>query len=135
MIQIQNHLRTYDNVELTGERFSSEAKLALTSQKEKVFVVGNQAGDLDTVVSALALAYLEGELCKDSDRVFVPLIPFARDDFRLRGDAQKIFEQAGFELDSAGAPSSLLFYNEVDFGEGPRNSAVMLTDHNKLHPG
>jgi inorganic pyrophosphatase/exopolyphosphatase len=135
MSNIGIHIQVYDNVQPTGQQFVNAAKLDLQSEKQRVFVIGNQAGDLDTIVSALATAYLESKVCKDSDRVFIPLMPFARDDFRLRGDSKKIFEQAGFTFDSHGAPSSLIFYDEVDFAQGSQKSAVILTDHNMLHPG
>ena len=81
--------------------------------------------DLDTIVSSLALAYFEQS--QDDSRTFVPLMPFTRSEFRLRGDARKLFEQADFALDGQGAPSSLLFIDEVDWQQVGKDTSVMLT--------
>eukprot|EP00935_MAST-01C_sp_MAST-1C-sp1_P002349 g2349.t1 len=132
MSGICSQIRYAGSAKLSAGSFANDAKKDL-SQKALVFCIGNQAGDLDTIVSSLALAYFEQS--QDDSRTFVPLMPFTRSEFRLRGDARKLFEQADFAFDGQGAPSSLLFIDEVDWQQVGKDTSVMLTDHNKLHPG
>src|SRR5690348_255439 len=100
-------------------------QLALTSGahvkgKNIVFVMGNEAGDLDTICSSILYAFslsqtLRNDYCPqnptschnpdstmaDAGSVtmgYVPLMPFVRADFRLRRDAVWVFRQAGFAM-------------------------------------
>lgn len=101
------------------------------------FVIGNEAGDLDSIVSALAVAYGLSQLSggtTNADRTVaaVAVCRFPRAEFRLRQDAQRVFEDAGFAMDSQGAPTSLLFWDEVDWDSvGASHTTLVLTDHNQ----
>ena len=99
-----------------------------------VVSIGNEAGDLDSLASSMALAAWAPVAGVD----WVPLAPFAARDFRLRGDARLLFGHVGFSFDEAtGAPRELLFApdeaavaaaaaaREAGFGLG-----VALVDHN-----
>eukprot|EP00971_Amphidinium_carterae_P140183 2777837-Amphidinium_carterae.1 len=83
-----------------------------------VFVTGNDAGDLDSIVSALAVAYgysqtglVSGQ--HDGPTLFMPMVNIPRDEFRLRGDARLAFKKSGIDMDPAGAPTCYLFFEEV----------------------
>jgi hypothetical protein len=114
--------------------------------------IGNAAGDLDTIVSSLTAAFVReqqpggagapgapgGALGAPAAALHVPVLPFARADFRLRQDASLLFAHCGFELDGQGAPSELLFWDEVsaELASAWRAAGLglVLTDHNALTP-
>ena len=84
-------------------------------------VLGNEAADADSVVSAVALAFL----LRDN---VVPLVSCRRDEFRLRSETVWL-------LDTAAAVSAddLLFLDDVPLPEcGTDNIRLTLVDHNQL---
>mmetsp|Transcript_32317 Transcript_32317/g.80454 ORF Transcript_32317/g.80454 Transcript_32317/m.80454 type:complete len:267 (-) Transcript_32317:156-956(-) len=116
-------------------------------------VVGNMAGDLDTIVSSIVVAFCRHAAAQaaSSGSLVVPVIPFPRAEFRLRQDAAALFKHCAFELDGEGAPPELLFWDELsdavigqwrDADGGSSGRAVgaaaqeafelVLTDHNQL---
>lgn len=109
-------------------------------------VIGNSAGDLDTIVSAVGVAVARSAQSARDDlpKVVVPVVPFRRVEFRLRQDACLVFRHCGIEFDAEGAPSSLLFIDEVtpaalarwaamaEGGEAAKPFDVVLTDHNRV---
>ena len=80
---------------------------ASPAARAAVVSIGNDAGDLDSLVSAIAYAEWQQACVPMTDVVFVPAAPFARRDFRLRTDASLLFEHCGIALDAAGAPAAL----------------------------
>ena len=80
-----------------------------------IFAVGNEAGDLDSIVSSIGIAWLYNALdTTDATRV-VPLIPFPRSEFRLRRDVVYLFHLVGFHLNKTDeSPQELVFIDEVD---------------------
>lgn len=84
-------------------------------------VLGNMAGDLDTMVSSVVTAYTRHLASLEPARteptvhspLVVPLMPFARREFRLRQDAVALFGHCGFTFDAEGAPPELLFADEL----------------------
>ena len=100
--------------------------------------VGNDAGDLDSLVSAIVYAEWQQAATRPSANVlFVPIAPFARRDFRLRTDATLLFGHCGVPLDAAGAPTSLLHLDEAAAAAAVWEGqlGVALTDHNACLPG
>mmetsp|Transcript_30848 Transcript_30848/g.89744 ORF Transcript_30848/g.89744 Transcript_30848/m.89744 type:complete len:466 (-) Transcript_30848:11-1408(-) len=98
--------------------------------RRQVFVVGNEAADVDSLVSAYALA----AAFDDSETQGIALAQIPREEFMLRGDAMSLFRSAGSALLSDGSPAGLLFWNEVD-GAVVRNlegRSLVLTDHNRI---
>lgn len=99
-------------------------------RRRQVFVIGNEAADVDSLVSAyVGAALVEGA---EAQGLAVSQIP--RAEFRLRGDALALFRHAGSELAGDGSPARLRFWDEVDWSavdELDRRS-VVLTDHNRM---
>jgi inorganic pyrophosphatase/exopolyphosphatase len=104
-----------------------------------VFSVGNQAGDLDTIVSAIGIAYLKNNTKasyssenNNSTSVTLPLIPFPRSEFRLRRDAVFLFKMLGFDMENmTESPSELIFIDElVNYPNTSTYYDLILTDHN-----
>lgn len=95
-------------------------------------MIGNEAADVDSLVSAFAIAKFLNSV--EVQATAVAQIP--REEFRLRNDAVALFHQAGCEVESDGSPAGLLFWNEFP-SEAVRafeQRSVVLTDHNRMSP-
>lgn len=94
------------------------------------FVMGNEASDMDSIVSSIIYAYFKQLKVKPEEHLYLPLINIPREDFPLRTESQWIFDQLGLKTDN------LLFYPEVTaFIESKVQKSKLnfiLVDHNKL---
>ncbi|GAA6001521.1 hypothetical protein JCM10207_006706 [Rhodosporidiobolus poonsookiae] len=94
-----------------------------------VIAVGNEAGDLDSMASALGYAHFAAQADASSSRNYVPLVLTARTDLYLRPENTEA-------LSSAGVPSSALL--TIDDLPSSRLAALgakfALVDHNVLLP-
>jgi len=109
---------------------SSSQPLAFDAGRRQVFVVGNEAADADSLVSAYAMAML-----LNSDEVqAIAIAQIPREEFRLRGDALALFQQSGSEVRADGTPVQLHFWDEVDWASADaiQSRSIVLTDHNKM---
>lgn len=101
-----------------------------------VVAIGNDAGDLDSLVSSIAMADWQPVGGCGNWPLWVPVAPFARADFRLRQDACLLFRHVGLEFDNTiGAPTSMQFLDSVDAEESAcwRDAGglgMALVDHN-----
>ena len=82
------------------EHFALAAKQCSSAEHDAPLwlVMGNEAGDLDSIVSALCMAFV---LHRASGISTLPYVQFPRIDFQLRPDAVLLFQSAGFELDES----------------------------------
>jgi inorganic pyrophosphatase/exopolyphosphatase len=103
-----------------------EKCLEMNTTAKATFAVGNQAGDADSIVSAIAASFYMNEVAGTDCS---PLVSFPRKDFRLRGDAKLLFELAGWPMGGDGTPQSLRFLDEAE-----RLDEVVLTDANTVGP-
>ena len=101
-------------------------------------MVGNEAGDLDSVVSAVGLARALRSRFEREDEsvVVVAVLPFAREDAALRQDVAWAFETSGWELEAeTRAPVALADVDELGKWSGLAahglKVSVALVDHNK----
>ena len=95
------------------------------------FVLGNDAGDADSIISAIALAYIESRFNTREDAT--PVVSISKEAFaHERPEVTLLFHLAGIEDPS----DKLLFINDLkvilEKGEGlPRS--ISLVDHNTLN--
>lgn len=109
--------------------YLAEKKKALASDRILHFVLGNEASDLDSMVSSVMYAYHAGQARADENGpVFLPLINIPRADFKLQREAVYLFDSTGVDL------QNLLFADEVDLDRLQETNRLRLTlvDHNKL---
>ncbi|KAM7029051.1 LOW QUALITY PROTEIN: exopolyphosphatase PRUNE1 [Acridotheres tristis] len=114
------------------ERFVAGNRAALQDhirQHQEIHVVmGNEACDLDSTVSALALAYFLAQSSPAPRAAFVPVLNIPRADFALR-------TETSFLLRDRGIPgASLIFRDEIDLG-GLHHAGLLsltLVDHHVL---
>ncbi|NXX76982.1 PRUN1 Exopolyphosphatase, partial [Urocolius indicus] len=99
-------------------------------QREVHVVMGNEACDLDSTVSALALAYFLAKTSPAPKAAFVPVLNIPRADFALRTETRFLLRQEGLPS------SNLVFRDEIDLGGLHRAGLLSLTlvDHHVL-PG
>ncbi|XP_066424337.1 exopolyphosphatase PRUNE1 [Molothrus aeneus] len=116
------------------ERFVLGNRAALQDhiqQHQEIHVVmGNEACDLDSTVSALALAYFLAQTTPAPKAAFVPVLNIPRADFALRTETAFLLRERGIPA------ASLLFRDEIDLGRLHHAGLLSLTlvDHHVL-PG
>ncbi|XP_037738971.1 exopolyphosphatase PRUNE1 isoform X1 [Chelonia mydas] len=117
------------------ERFVRSRRAALqehVQHRQEVHVVlGNEACDLDSMVSALALAYYLAKTSLESRAAFVPVLNIPRSEFPLR-------TESAFLLQEQQIPDScLIFRDEIDLHALHRAGLLSLTlvDHHILPSG
>ncbi|XP_058677528.1 exopolyphosphatase PRUNE1 isoform X2 [Ammospiza caudacuta] len=92
--------------------------------------MGNEACDLDSAVSALALAYFLAQTTPAPKAAFVPVLNIPRADFALRTETTFLLRERGIP------DASLVFRDEIDLG-GLHHAGLLsltLVDHHVL-PG
>lgn len=96
---------------LQGKSLKEDATLSL----------GNPAGDADSIISALALAYIDSTLDK---KPTVPIVSIPHEDLKTqRPETKYLLQLAGINLDDLIA---------IDHKSLPKKASVVLVDHNQL---
>ncbi|NWR81775.1 PRUN1 Exopolyphosphatase, partial [Centropus unirufus] len=98
--------------------------------REVHVVMGNEACDLDSAVSALAMAYFLAKSSPAPKAAFVPVLNIPRADFALRTETTFLLREQGLPA------SCLIFRDEIDLGglHGAGLLSLTLVDHHVL-PG
>ncbi|OCH94607.1 DHH phosphoesterase [Obba rivulosa] len=112
---------------LSSQRSAYLSALSSGTADEWIIATGNEAGDLDSLASAIAYAYYSSKLAPHPAPT-VPLAHMARADLALRAENLHALARAG--LDPAAPP--LLFTD--DLPEPLPTHMFALVDHNRLHP-
>ncbi|XP_053387745.1 uncharacterized protein LOC123542835 isoform X2 [Mercenaria mercenaria] len=91
-------------------------------------VIGNEACDLDSTVSAITYAYFLHTKNKEENTITIPVVNIPETHFRLRMETTHFFNKLNIQ------PRSLLFKDHVDFGRWYTEERLQLTlvDHNVL---
>lgn len=97
-----------------------------------VLVTGNEAADLDSIASALSLAYLRASLStRNGDpRAFVPFVNIPRSDLPLRPDAFKSLGRAFPDLPTI--LDGMVFSSDLEPATLSPSPEFVLTDHNVI---
>ncbi|ORY64923.1 uncharacterized protein BCR38DRAFT_408679 [Pseudomassariella vexata] len=113
------------------QAFLATARAALTAPPSKrtapvTFVVGNESADLDSLCSALLLAYLRTHTPPHA--LHVPLCNLPRDDLTLRPEFTSVLRSA------AAHPSDILTLTELPHPEALKaeDTEWLLVDHNAM---
>ncbi|XP_016047383.1 exopolyphosphatase PRUNE1 isoform X2 [Erinaceus europaeus] len=109
------------------EDYLEGCRAALQESRPLQVVLGNEACDLDSVVSALALAFYLAKT-NEAEEIFVPVLNIQRSELCLRGDVV-------FFLQKIGIPESLLiFRDEIDLHALHQAGwlTLILVDHHVL---
>lgn len=91
-------------------------------------VMGNQACDLDSIVSAVTLSYLRS-LQEGSSTVWYPLVPIPAREVKLRTEVTYLFSQLNLDISKL---SSLESFSFEKFQGQQDSLRVTLVDHNSL---
>ena len=91
-------------------------------------VIGNEAGDADSVISAITWAYVKSTLSMNAGTGVTPLVSITRHDLESqRPETLLLLRLAGVSVDSL-----LYVNNPLITGEQEKQLQVSLVDHNKL---
>ena len=93
--------------------------------KRCTLVLGNESGDLDSVASAVLLAWHESN--KHSDVHALPILAFPRADLPLKTEVTKVFEKEGLSLDH------VVCLDELEVDKLHADTDLMLVDHNVIN--
>jgi exopolyphosphatase len=113
-------------------RYLQDARAAVSRGEATRFALGNEAADLDSMASALALGYFATATATATATVpgtpVVPLVNVPRADYKLRTEAVFLFSSLGIE------PDLLTFIDEVDLDalHAAGDLELLLVDHNVL---
>lgn len=114
----------YRNVpSTTGKSIDSYLK-ERKNNPTRSFVIGNDAGDADSIVSAICLAFLEGK---------TPISSISRDTFVERPEVEMLLDLAGI----SNASANLLFVEDLkmilDSSKDNNDWELTLVDHNTIN--
>lgn len=105
--------------------FLADARSRAQAQDIDMLIFGNEAADLDSVVSAIGLAWVLGN--GNNPCSALPLIPTKRDDFRLKTESRWVLSQTGIDTEN------LFFLDDIQPLETliSRVRGFALVDHNR----
>eukprot|EP00242_Pyramimonas_sp_CCMP2087_P010172 CAMPEP_0198207718 /NCGR_PEP_ID=MMETSP1445-20131203/11151_1 /TAXON_ID=36898 /ORGANISM="Pyramimonas sp., Strain CCMP2087" /LENGTH=393 /DNA_ID=CAMNT_0043880855 /DNA_START=243 /DNA_END=1424 /DNA_ORIENTATION=+ len=110
-------------------QYLERSRAAVQGTGAVTVVMGNEAADLDSCVSAITYAFLLDREGGATSPPVVPLINIPRGDFVLRPDAVTLLTSSRLEA------SALLFEEEVDLSalkHASRLAQLVLVDHNRI---
>ncbi|KAI9015163.1 hypothetical protein BC832DRAFT_589616 [Gaertneriomyces semiglobifer] len=93
-------------------------------------VIGNEASDLDSLVSSIAFSCLRHRQHSSADaRIYVPVVPIPRKDFPLRTECTYALRTC---FQSNSFSDALIFWDDFELvvPKLPATTEVVLTDHN-----
>ncbi|KAF5365342.1 hypothetical protein D9758_005388 [Tetrapyrgos nigripes] len=94
---------------------------------EWTVVMGNEAGDLDSIASSIAYAYFQSHSNPSKPNPIIPLIQIAKDDLNLRGENIYALQLAGI----TSPEEQLLLLGDIPSSDFPSHQFA-LVDHNSL---
>jgi inorganic pyrophosphatase/exopolyphosphatase len=92
-------------IEVLNEYFKVTRSALMGGAPVRV-ILGNEASDLDSMVSSIAYAYLLSQAHTAIIDVVLPVMNIPRSEFRLRTEADYLFREVGIEV------SNLVFLDE-----------------------
>ena len=112
-----------------SSKLASDRLMQSNGNNSIQLVMGNEAGDADSIVSALSLAYVNTISSDDTNTLNIPLVSIPREDLPLRRDAVLL-------LDIAGINSRDLVYMDDEIVNKlfakTTASSITLVDHNRI---
>jgi exopolyphosphatase len=111
--------------------FLKTAKLLLHNpayEKRVHVVLGNQASDADSIISALCHAYFEHAKSPSADVSYIPVASIPRSDIHFRREVQLLLQMIDLSLDDLICLEEVPMQQLLDSG----NLEISLTDHNVL---
>ncbi len=107
------------------KNFLKKAKELVQSNTIEKIVVGNESADLDSIISAVLLAFTYSKM--NEERI-IPLINCNKRDYKLRTESYGLFKR--YDIDE----NDLIFIDDIntELIKNPKNLKVIVVDHNKL---
>ena len=86
--------------------------------------IGNEAGDADSIISSLCMAYLRSSINTASNTIHVPVVCVNRKDIHLRHDVELLLQSIKLEL------SDLICIDEINLPSSSSSSSLSLSVNN-----
>jgi exopolyphosphatase len=103
--------------------FLAEQKSTFEISSQKHLIIGNPAGDADSIISALSLAHVDHQLSLTKK---VPIVSIPRADMALRRETVLLLTLLGIDIEE-----SLLYLDDLPTA-ADEGSTITLVDHNQL---
>ncbi|THV05745.1 DHH phosphoesterase [Dendrothele bispora CBS 962.96] len=116
-----------DFLSTSKTKYLNEVQTTTDKADDWTVVMGNEAGDLDSIASSIAYAYFQSKIHK---KPTIPLIQIGRDDLGLRGENIYALELAGI----AKPEEQLLLSSDFTSVDPFPSHRFALVDHNRLGP-
>lgn len=117
-----NRIKSWSNSQDQGEE---------RHQMSFKIIMGNEAGDADSIISAITLAHVESLHNESKIEVLCPVASIARQDIGLRNDINLLFDIVGIDQEQ-----DLIYLDDDIFQkivhDDNIHKSVVLVDHNKL---
>ncbi len=123
------------------------ASLADTAQSKTAkrinnVIIGNEAGDADSIISALTLGYVTSSNSKsppDNTSCQVPIVSIPRAEMELRRDAALLLDMVGINVEKLlyiddDAVTKHLLPSSSSGASNDLDTTITLVDHNRLRP-
>jgi exopolyphosphatase len=95
------------------------------ASKQQHLIIGNPAGDADSIVSALSLAHVDYQLLTAKPKI--PIVSIPRADMALRRETVLLLTLLDIDIEK-----SLLYLDDLPAADGAAGGTVTLVDHNQL---
>ena len=103
------------------EALSSSSPSSSSSSRPPHAYLGNEAGDADSLVSAICYAFLGGALDEAGSYAHVPLLSISRGELALRPETVELMNIAGLEISALDA--SLQYYDDERLSSSSSSSS------------
>jgi len=142
--EVHNSLPTFaDFLHERYQFFSNNPAEVILKAKEQGnlhVIMGNEAGDCDSIISSLALTYIYSNY-EQGTGMYLPLCSINRDDMSLRGETTLLLERCGINVKQLiylddDVTQALFFDESSDISPSSPNMKdfvqITLTDHNRI---
>lgn len=106
------------------------AKISRDNENLFTFVIGNQSADLDSIVSAIGLAYYKNNTIINNKRRYLPVVNNTREILESKEECKYLFDYHKINM------NDLIFLNDLISSNKSEltfeKSSIILVDHNKL---
>ena len=118
------------------KQLSLLSSLSLTSSLSlssscKIYI-GNEAGDADSIISSLCMAYLRSKKDNNIDSIHLPLVCVNRKDIHLRHDVELLLQSIKLDLNDLICIDDLSITSSNNKDNQENNIKFILLDHNVI---
>ena len=111
---------------------TSSLSLSLPLSASCKIYIGNEAGDADSIISSLCMAYLRSKKDNNIDSIHLPLVCVNRKDIHLRHDVELLLQSIKLDLNDLICIDDLSITSSNNKDNQENNIKFILLDHNVI---